>query len=64
MKILGDKRKKEEVHSYKILFEMYKSKVYRIAYYIVKNEQVTFLLDDFEETWKSFLVQQGKYRRK
>lgn len=25
---------------------------------------VTFLLDDFEETWKSFLVQQGKYRRK
>lgn len=39
MKILGDKRKKEEVHSYKILFEMYKSKVYRIAYYIVKNEQ-------------------------
>lgn len=39
MKILGDKRKKEEVHSYKILFETYKSKVYRIAYYIVKNEQ-------------------------
>lgn len=41
MKIFLEKQKKQdnkEVIPYKILFETYKDKVYRVAYYIVKNE--------------------------
>lgn len=33
------KKGSDEATSYKILFETYKNKVYRWAYYIVKNEQ-------------------------
>lgn len=39
MKRLTNKKSTEKTSSYKILFETYKAKVYRVACYILKNEQ-------------------------
>ncbi|ABR47968.1 RNA polymerase, sigma-24 subunit, ECF subfamily [Alkaliphilus metalliredigens QYMF] len=39
MNRLTNKKSTEEIRSYRILFETYKGKVYRVAYYILKNEQ-------------------------
>ncbi|ABR47972.1 RNA polymerase, sigma-24 subunit, ECF subfamily [Alkaliphilus metalliredigens QYMF] len=39
MNRLTNKKSTEEIRSYRILFETYKGKVYRVAYYILKNDQ-------------------------
>ncbi|MEJ8554631.1 RNA polymerase sigma factor [Tepidibacter sp. Z1-5] len=39
MGIFFKRKKQDEVELYKILFETYNKKVYRVAYYILKNEE-------------------------
>ncbi|MCT4509035.1 MAG: sigma-70 family RNA polymerase sigma factor [Tepidibacter sp.] len=39
MGIFFKRKKQDEIELYKILFETYNKKVYRVAYYILKNEE-------------------------